>query len=132
MLVASAILFPTTGCRCSEIESRRREQVVVREEQCVPLSSAEGGVLPCLGLSQHGKTLDQVLSGRGDANVRFDNLRALLLELGFEERTRGSHHVFGKSGIEEQINLQRDGSKAKPYQVKQVRAIILRYDLQES
>jgi hypothetical protein len=40
--------------------------------------------------------------------------------------------LFGRTGIEEQINLQRDGAKAKPYQVKQVRAIILRYDLQES
>ena len=97
-----------------------------------PSRSAEAGVLPCGGLSKRDKVLEQVLSGRGDANVRFDDLRALLLELGFEERTRGSHHVFGKSGIEEQINLQRDGSKAKPYQVKQVRAVILRYDLQEN
>ena len=78
------------------------------------------------------KILEQVLSGRADANIRFEDLRALLLDLGFAERTRGSHHMFGKSGIEEQINLQRDGAKAKPYQVKQVRGVILRYDLQES
>jgi predicted RNA binding protein YcfA (HicA-like mRNA interferase family) len=82
-------------------------------------------------LSKQDKIFEQVLSGRADANVRFDDLRALLLACGFTERTRGSHHVFSKTGIEEQINLQRDGSKAKPYQVKQVRTVILRYDLQE-
>ena len=88
-------------------------------------------MLICGGLSKHDKVLEQVLSGRSDANVRFEDLRSLLLALGFEERTHGSHHVFGKAGIEEQVNLQRDGAKAKPYQVKQVRIIILRYDLQE-
>jgi hypothetical protein len=40
---------------------------------------------------------------------------ALLLHLGFEERTRGSHHIFRRAGIEERINLQREGSQAKPY-----------------
>jgi hypothetical protein len=54
---------------------------------------------------------------------------ALLFAVGFTERTRGSHHLFIKVGIEDQINLQRDGAKAKSYQVKQVRVIILRYDL---
>ena len=40
--------------------------------------------------------------------------------------------MFVKSGIEEQVNLQRDGAKAKPYQVKQVRGVILRHHLRES
>jgi hypothetical protein len=53
------------------------------------------------------------------------------LSLGFSERTRGSHHVFTKQGVEEQINLQRDGSNAKPYQVRQVRAVIRKYYLEE-
>jgi len=47
----------------------------------------------------------------------------------FEERIRGSHHLFRKQGIEEKINLQRDGNKAKPYQVRQVRNVILKYHL---
>ena len=42
---------------------------------------------------------------------------------------RGSHHVFRKRGVEEKINLQRDDNKAKPYQVKQVRQILVRYKL---
>jgi hypothetical protein len=56
-------------------------------------------------------------------------LRELLVCLGFEERIRSSHHVFRKSGIEEKINIQKDGGKAKPYQVRQVRSILLKYNL---
>ncbi len=82
-------------------------------------------------MARREKVLERVLGGQADANIRFEELRALLLHLGFAERTRGSHHVFGKSGIEEQINLQREGAKAKPYQVKQVRAVILKYQLAE-
>jgi len=39
------------------------------------------------------------------------------------------HHIFYKEGIEEILNLQPDGAKAKPYQVKQVRGVILKYKL---
>jgi predicted RNA binding protein YcfA (HicA-like mRNA interferase family) len=77
------------------------------------------------------KTLEDVLRGTADANIRFEELRSLLCSLGFSERSRGSHHVFRREGIEEQINLQRDGSKAKPYQVRQVRALIMKYYLEE-
>jgi hypothetical protein len=52
-----------------------------------------------------------------------------MAQLGFEERIRGSHHIFTKSGIEEILNLQPKGSHSKPYQVKQVRQVILRYKL---
>lgn len=47
------------------------------------------------------------------------------------ERVRGSHHLFSKSGIEEIINLQSQGSNAKPYQVRQIRLIIQKYKLGE-
>jgi len=50
---------------------------------------------------------------------------------GFESRISGSHHIFRKSGIPEMINIQEDGDKAKPYQVKQVREIIVKYKLME-
>jgi len=78
------------------------------------------------------KTLAQVLDGSADANVGFEDLRNLLISMGFAERTSGSHHIFRRPGVEEMINLQRDGSKAKPYQVRQVRAVILKYRLAES
>ena len=76
------------------------------------------------------KTLDKVLSGLADKNIRFQNIKKLLNDLGFSERIKGDHHIFYKEGIEEIINLQplRDG-KAKAYQVKQVRRIILKYKL---
>ena len=75
------------------------------------------------------KTLQRLLSGTSDAAIRFQDLCTLLESLGFEKRVKGSHQVFRKSGIEEKINLQRDGSNAKPYQVKQVRTVILKYRL---
>ena len=82
-------------------------------------------------MGTHGKLLRRILEGRSDANIDFSDLRALLLHLGFEERTRGSHHIFRRADVEERINLQRQGNKAKPYQVRQVRAVILRYGLGE-
>ena len=75
------------------------------------------------------KTLRRVLGGTADAAIRFDELCSLLEALGFDKRVKGSHHVFRRPGVEEKINLQRDGGSAKPYQVKQVRAVILKYRL---
>ena len=49
--------------------------------------------------------------------------------MGFKVRIKGSHHIFYKEGIDEIINLQSQGNKAKPYQVKQVRSLILKYKL---
>lgn len=49
--------------------------------------------------------------------------------LGFEERTRGSHHIFTREGIEEILNLQPRGNLAKAYQVRQVRDVVLKYGL---
>lgn len=73
----------------------------------------------------------RVLQGSADANIRFGDLCALLLSLGFDERIRGSHHIFTRAGIAEILNLQPKGSMAKPYQVKQVRGVLVRYKLVE-
>ncbi|HNU72461.1 MAG TPA: type II toxin-antitoxin system HicA family toxin [Thermodesulfobacteriota bacterium] len=80
-------------------------------------------------MSQIEKLIVQILSGTSDANIAFKDLCGLLIHLGFEERTKGSHHIFRKAGVEEKVNLQKDGRNAKPYQVKQVRAVILKYRL---
>jgi hypothetical protein len=77
------------------------------------------------------RVLQQILSGVSDANVRFEDLRSLLAGLGFAERIRGDHHIFTRSGVVEILNLQPRGSLAKPYQVKQVRDVIVRYKLAE-
>ena len=80
-------------------------------------------------MGKFDKLLLKILRGTSDANIQFSDLRQLLLRLGFEERIRGSHHVFRKSGIEEKINIQKDGNKAKPYQIGQVRNVIVKYRL---
>ena len=73
--------------------------------------------------------LQAVLQGNANANIAFSDLRSLLRTLGFEERIRGSHPIFTKDGVEEILNIQTRGSKSKPYQVKQVRQVIVRYKL---
>ena len=80
-------------------------------------------------MAKHEKTLLQILRGSSDSNISFDELRSLLRHLGFDERIRGSHHIFTKEDVEEILNLQPIGAKAKAYQVKQVRGVILRYKL---
>ncbi len=80
-------------------------------------------------MSKYEKLLQKILQGTSDANIAFDDLCQLLKRLEFEERVRSSHHVFRREGIEEKINLQRDDNKAKPYQVRQVRAVIVKYGL---
>jgi hypothetical protein len=76
-------------------------------------------------MSKIEKTLDRILRGTSDANINFNDLRALLKHLGFEERIRGSHHIFTREDLQEILNLQPRGSRAKPYQVKQVRGVLL-------
>lgn len=80
-------------------------------------------------MTKNAKILMEVLRGFSDTNIAFSDLVSLLHFLGFEERIRGSHHIFSKEDIEEILNIQPCGNKAKPYQVKQVRAIILKYKL---
>lgn len=78
---------------------------------------------------RRSKLLDLVLRSTSDGNIPFTGLCELLRSLDFKERVRGSHHIFTRPGVEEILNLQPKRSKAKPYQVKQVRAVILRYRL---
>jgi hypothetical protein len=80
-------------------------------------------------MTRRDKLIDRILRGSSDTDIAFDELCTLLTHFGFTPRVRGSHHLFSKSGIIEKINLQRDGAKAKPYQVRQVRDIIVKYRL---
>lgn len=80
-------------------------------------------------MGKHEKLLWRILSGKSDANIKFTDLCSLLLDLGFAERTQGSHHIYSRPGVEELLNLQRDGNKAKAYQVRQVRKVIVTYGL---
>ena len=78
---------------------------------------------------QYEKLMFQILRGVSDANIAFGDLVKLLKHFGFDMRTKGSHHIFRKAGISEKLNLQKEGNKAKPYQVRQVRNVILKYKL---
>ncbi|GMQ24997.1 type II toxin-antitoxin system HicA family toxin [Algoriphagus sp. oki45] len=80
-------------------------------------------------MGKYQKLLIRILSGTSDANVDFEQLRRLLILFGFAERIKGSHHIFSKEEIEEILNIQEIQAKAKPYQVKQVRNLILKYQL---
>lgn len=80
-------------------------------------------------MSKFEKLRQKIVEGRSDANIDFEDLRNFLLVLGFVERIKGSHHNFRKEGVADKPNLQRDGSRARSYQVRQVRAIIKKYDL---
>ena len=82
-------------------------------------------------MGNHEKLIRRILSGRQDASIHFSDAVSLLKALGFSLRTKGSHHIFYQEGITEIINLQPDGSKAKPYQVKQIRDLIVKYRLEE-
>lgn len=82
-------------------------------------------------VTQQDKLLAKILSGASDANIPFDKLCQLLIKLGFDERIRGSHHIFTREDVEEILNIQPKKGKAKVYQVKQVREVILKYQLGE-
>lgn len=80
-------------------------------------------------MGQFEKSLRDILSGVRDNNILFADLQTVLDRLGFQCRVKGDHFIYTKDGVEEIINIQPQGSKAKPYQVKQVRHIILTYQL---
>ena len=78
-------------------------------------------------MPNYERLLRRILSGQSDANIRFRDLCALLVHLGFTERIRGSHHIFTRDGIMEIINIQPAGSQAKRPHVRQVRGILTKY-----
>ena len=80
-------------------------------------------------MGKYEKLLLKILSGTSDANIQFEDLCHLLKHFGFDVRVKGSHHMFRKEAVIEKINLQREGNMAKPYQVKQVRNVIVKHKL---
>ena len=80
-------------------------------------------------MSSFEKLFFRILNPQSDTNATFTELCSLLELLGFDKRIKGSHHIYFKKGIEEIINIKPKGSKAKPYQVKQVRNLIIKYKL---
>ena len=71
------------------------------------------------------KNLDFIIG-----NMSGIDLQKILSVTGFNCRIKGDHFIYYKAGIEEIINIQPDGNKAKPYQVKQVRNLLAKYKLE--
>lgn len=82
-------------------------------------------------MSAFEKLIEKLLGGEADTNFSYTDLCYILRSCGFEEHTGGSHHIFSRGGVEEQLNLQkwRGSRTAQPYQVRQVRSLLLKYDL---
>ena len=80
-------------------------------------------------MSKADKTLEKILSGNADANIRFDDVLSLMPRLGFRLRIRGSHHIFTRPGIEVLIDLQPVHGKCKPYQVRQIRDVLIKFNI---
>lgn len=80
-------------------------------------------------MSKFEKIINKILSGSADRNIDFGDLCKLLTTLGFNERIKGIHHIYYKDGMAEIINLQTADGKAKAYQVKQVRELLIKYKL---
>ena len=82
-------------------------------------------------MGRRRKLYERIVSGHSDANIPFEQVVNLLKALGFDERIRGSHHIFTREGVEEVINLQNVGGQCKAYQVKQMRIVLKKYNLHE-
>lgn len=80
-------------------------------------------------MGKRDKLYKHIVMRRGDANVSFTELCGLVERLGFSRRIKGDHHIFWMDEVEEILNLQPKGTKAKAYQVAQVRDVILKYKL---
>jgi predicted RNA binding protein YcfA (HicA-like mRNA interferase family) len=76
------------------------------------------------------RLLARILAGNV-TNVSFSDLTGLLTVLGFTEiGGKGSHRIFARPGVTELVNLQEEGGQAKPYQVRQIAALVRRYSLE--
>ena len=80
-------------------------------------------------MGKYEKLLQKILLGTSDNNVKFVELRQLLIKLGFTERIKGDHQIFTKNNVAEIINIQLKKNKAKADRVKQIRNIIVKYRL---
>jgi hypothetical protein len=82
-------------------------------------------------MGRRRKLYDRIVGGQSDANIPFEQTVNMLKSMGFAERIRGSHHIFTREGVVEPINLQDVGGECVPYQVKQMRLVLKKYNLRE-
>lgn len=73
-------------------------------------------------------SIDEALEAlASDTNIKFKDLLKICENFFEGPKIKGSHHIF-KTPWQGQpwVNIQKDGSKAKSYQVKQVREALLK------
>ncbi len=76
------------------------------------------------------KIYNDVISGKSDNNINFNDFRNLIVDLGFNFiNQNGSHIQYYNKNINERMTIQNNKSKAKGYQVKQLRNIIIKHGL---
>ena len=74
------------------------------------------------------KVFDRVMEGRG--SIGFRDFERLLVALGFKlDRTSGSHRIYVHPRATRPLSVQPKGKDAKPYQVRQLRALIEEFEL---
>lgn len=83
-------------------------------------------------MGRRRKHYEKIISGTADANIPFEQTRTLLKYLGFSEHIAGDHYIYRREGIPGRLNLQpqKAEAKCKPYQVRQIRQVLLDYDLE--
>ncbi len=75
------------------------------------------------------KLLHKIIFSNNDKNIKFIEIQKLLDDLGFNCRIKGDHFIYYKDNISEIVNIQPLNKMAKPYQIKQIKKIILKYNL---
>lgn len=80
-------------------------------------------------MAKKEKLLLKILHAKQDFNINFKDLCSLLKSMGFNERIKGSRHIFSREDIIEIVNIQPKKKLSKPYQVKQIRNLIIKYKL---
>lgn len=77
-------------------------------------------------MSKSKKSLQRLLSGTSDVNFTFEELRRVLLRLGFEQRSPksgSSHYTFVHPGADSILTIPKQ-KPLKPVYVKNARKII--------
>lgn len=68
---------------------------------------------------------------RNPAGLTFAEAQRLAEAAGWQlARTKGSHHVYSRPGTVEIVDLQPLCNKAKTYQVRQLLALIAKYEIE--
>lgn len=80
-------------------------------------------------MSKQSKALDRLLRGTSDADFTFDELRAVLVRLGFEQRSpKGSHYTSAHPNVPSILTVPKR-RPLRPVYVRKARALITEYGL---